>query len=189
MKSVAGVAVAAALAATGFLIPKRVNKSKQHLVSVPRKSIVIFPVEKSVEVHVPAIAAYNYWINFHNLPKFLGGVYKVEQVNENLLRWDALIDGSRCEWEAEITQKAIGERISWCSVDGKGGAGMVTFNSISNATTWVTVQMEYPLERSFLSVGEAVKVNSTRLQNDVKRFKAVVESHIERTGLQLENLH
>lgn len=189
MRGVAGVAVAAALAAGSFLIPKPANRSKKLLVSIPHKPVAILPVEKSIEVRVPAITAYKQWTNFSSLSSFLSGVHAVTQVDDNRLIWQTDIDRRKCEWESEITQLSTGEKIAWRSVDGIGGAGVVTFCPISNATTWITVQMEYPAEDHFMSVGEAIKFNSARLQSDLKKFKEFIETQFSQPSVRSTHVH
>jgi uncharacterized membrane protein len=175
----AGMALVAVIAATGFFMPGSIiskGKTKRYLKLIKQKQRLTFPVEQSIEVNLPAFAAYQHWKKFEDFPKFLSGVERVKQIDQSRLQWVGSIGGVSTEWETEITQLVNGERIGWCSVGEIKCAGVITFCPVTNTTTWVTVQMEYPDEDNGLSWKDTFKLNSKRLSNDLKKYKAYIEN-------------
>lgn len=139
-------------------------------------------VEKSIEVAVPLSTAYNQWTQFEDFPKFMEGVEEVKQLDDTHLHWCASVGGKRKEWDAEIIEQIPDQRIAWRAISGAPNAGTVTFDSVSNGTTRVSVRMEYEPEGMTENVGDAVGVMSHRVQGDLERFKDFVESRGHETG-------
>src|SRR5215203_5440726 len=84
-------------------------------------------VQKSITVDVPVSMAYNQWTQFEEFPEFMGGVQKVEQLNDRRLRWVAEIAGVKREWHAEILEQRQDEKVAWAASEGATNAGAVTF--------------------------------------------------------------
>jgi uncharacterized membrane protein len=69
-------------------------------------------VQKSITVDVPVSMAYNQWTQFEEFPQFMGGVQKVEQLNDRRLHWVAEIAGVKREWYAEILEQRQDEKVA-----------------------------------------------------------------------------
>jgi uncharacterized membrane protein len=139
-------------------------------------------VEKSIDVEVSASTAYNQWTQFEEFPRFMEGVESVDQLDDQHLRWRAEIGGKTVEWEAEISEQIPDKRIAWRSVDGAHNAGVVTFHRLSDDRTRIMLQIDYEPEGAIERVGDWLGVVSSRVQGDLDRFKAFIESRGQETG-------
>jgi uncharacterized membrane protein len=139
-------------------------------------------IEKSIEVNVPVKTAYNQWTQFEEFPKFMEGVEQVKQINDKRLHWKANIAGKQEEWDAEITEQIPDQRIAWTSRGGAMNAGLVMFHHLSDATSRLTLQMEYVPDGAVEKAGDAMGLVIRRVEGDLKRFKEFIESRGRETG-------
>ena len=139
-------------------------------------------VEKSIEVEVPVRTAYNQWTQFEEFPSFMESVESVTQLDDTHVRWVVQIAGKRHEWEAEITEQDPDQRIAWRATDGKANAGVVTFHRIADDRTRIMIQMDYEPEGAIERVGSAVGAAERQVEEDLERFKALIESRGQETG-------
>ena len=139
-------------------------------------------VEKSIEVEVPVRTAYNQWTQFEEFPSFMESVKSVTQLDDTHVRWVVQIAGKRHEWEAEITEQDPDQRIAWRATDGKANAGVVTFHRIGDSRTRIMVQMDYEPEGAVERVGSAVGAAERQVEQDLERFKELIESRGQETG-------
>ena len=139
-------------------------------------------VTKSVDVDVPITTAYNQWTQFESFPEFMGGVDKVEQLDERRLHWQISVGGVHREFDAEITEQHPEERVAWKSTDGTTHAGVVTFHKLDDAKTRVTVQLDWEPDGTLEKAGSAVGVDDRQVSSDLDRFKSFIESRSQETG-------
>ena len=139
-------------------------------------------IEKSIEVHVPVQMAYNQWTQFEEFPKFMEGVAQVKQITDKRLHWKANIAGKEEEWDAEITEQIPDQRIAWTSKGGAMNAGLVLFSPLSDATSKLTLQMEYVPSGAIEKTGDALGLVTNRVEGDLKRFKDFIETRGRETG-------
>jgi uncharacterized membrane protein len=141
-------------------------------------------IEKSVDVKAPVRTAYTQWTRFESFPKFMTGVEKVEQTTPTRTHWRTSIGGVTREFDAEITEQHPDERVAWRSVDGPDHAGVVTFHRLDDLTTRVHLQMEYEARTLTEKAGSALGVVSHRIQDDLGRFKELIEQRAHRPAQQ-----
>jgi uncharacterized membrane protein len=139
-------------------------------------------VEKSIEVNVPLSMVYNQWTQFEDLPKFMEGVKAIRQIDDTHLIWKAEIMGIERQWLGEISEQVPDQRIAWHSIEGVKNAGVVTFHYLSPEKTRVTLQMEFAPEGVVETVSDMLGLVTARVQGDLERFKAFIESRKEPTG-------
>lgn len=139
-------------------------------------------IEKSIEVNVPVQMAYNQWTQFEEFPKFMEGVEQVKQLTDKRLHWKANIAGKEEEWDAEITEQIPDQRIAWTSKGGAMNAGLVLFSPLSDATSKLTLQMEYVPSGAIEKTGDAMGLVTKRVEGDLKRFKDFIETRGRETG-------
>ena len=139
-------------------------------------------IEKSIEVNVPVKTAYNQWTQFEEFPKFMEGVEQVKQISDKRLHWKANIAGKEEEWDAEITEQIPDQRIAWTSKGGAMNAGLVMFSPLSDATSKLTLQMEYVPSGAIEKTGDAMGLVTKRVEGDLKRFKDFIETRGRETG-------
>ena len=133
-------------------------------------------VEKSVDVDVPVSTAYNQWTQFESFPRFMEGVYRIDQTSPTKTHWVTSIGGVHREFDAEITEQRPDERIAWTSVDGPKQAGVVTFHRLDEGRSRVMLQMDFEPEGLVESAGDKLGVVGRRVEGDLKRFKSFIES-------------
>ncbi|MEX2457863.1 MAG: SRPBCC family protein [Actinomycetota bacterium] len=138
--------------------------------------------EKSVEVDVPVSTAYNQWTQFEEFPEFMEGVESVRQLDDTTLRWTAEIGGQRREWTAKITEQEPDMRVAWRSTEGATNAGVVTFHKLDPNRTRVMLQLEIDPEGFVEQAGEKLGIVGGRIEGDLERFKAFIESRGRETG-------
>jgi uncharacterized membrane protein len=138
-------------------------------------------VEKSIDVHVPVSAAYGQWTQFEEFPQFMEGIVSVRQLDDSHIHWIAEVGGEREEWDAEIVEQVPDRVIAWRSVGGLTNAGRVEFEPIDQGTR-VTVEMEYQPEGVRESVGAILGFDEGQVEDDLERFKDLVENREVPTG-------
>lgn len=133
-------------------------------------------IERSVEVQVPATAAYNQWTQFEEFPRFMKGVERVEQLDDTTLRWRARIGGKVEEWTAKIDEQIPDKRVAWHSVEGAQNSGVVTFHRLDDDRTRVMLQMAYEPQTGVEKVADWLGAVGRRIDGDLERFKEFMEA-------------
>jgi uncharacterized membrane protein len=138
-------------------------------------------IQKSIDVGVPVSVAYDQWTQFEEFPQFMTGVVEVRQVDDTHLHWIAEIEGERQEWDAEIVEQVPDRVIAWRSTGGLQNHGRVEFEPIDKGTR-VDVTIEYDAEGMKESVGALLGFDGRQVENDVERFRELVEAREVPTG-------
>jgi uncharacterized membrane protein len=139
-------------------------------------------VEKSIEVGVPVSTAYNQWTQFESFPQFMEGVDRVDQISPTTTAWVTSIGGVHRRFEAEITEQRPDELIAWTSVTGPKQAGIVSFHRVDATTSRVMLQLDVLPEGVLETVGDKLGVVGRRIEGDLERFKAFIESRGTEAG-------
>ena len=95
---------------------------------------------------MPVRVAYDQWTQFEAFPKFMDGVSSVSQLDNERLHWIVDIAGVTREFDTTITEQIPDERVAWTTTSGPSHAGVVTFHTIDDTTTCVTLQMDFEPE-------------------------------------------
>lgn len=75
-------------------------------------------VHESITVNRPADELYQFWRDLKNLPRFMLHIESVEG-DEERSHWVARGPlGTQCEWDAVMTDDAVGRRIAWRTLEG-----------------------------------------------------------------------
>jgi uncharacterized membrane protein len=138
-------------------------------------------VEEAIVVDCPVTTVYNQWTQFEEFPRFMEGVESVTQIDDTHLRWVAESGGKRHEWEAEIVEQQPDRLIAWRSTEGLINSGRVEFLPTSDGTR-VRVEMEYEPEGFKESAGALLGIDGSRVEDDLERFKELVENREVPTG-------
>ena len=138
-------------------------------------------IETSIDVQVPVSTAYDQWTQFEEFPRFMEGVLSVTQMDDSHVHWVAEVGGERREWDAEITEQEPDRVIAWRSTGGTPNSGRVEFAPIADGTR-VSVAMEYETEGVKASLGSVLGADSDQVDDDLERFKELVESRDLPTG-------
>jgi uncharacterized membrane protein len=138
--------------------------------------------EKWIEVGVPVRTAYNQWTQFEEFPHFMEGVERVTQLSDSRLTWRANIFGKVEEWDARITEQTPDKRVAWESTSGAPNAGVVSFQPIGPDRTRVGLHISYEPQGILENVGDRLGLLERRVEGDLQRFKAFIESRGRETG-------
>jgi uncharacterized membrane protein len=138
-------------------------------------------IEKSIDVEVPVAVAYDQWTQFEQFPQFMEGIVDVKQLDDKHVQWTAEVGGERHQWQAEIVEQQPDRVIAWRSIDGVPNSGRVEFEPIDTGTR-VRVEMEYEPEGLKESVGAMLGVDGGQVEDDLERFRDLVEGREIPTG-------
>ena len=139
-------------------------------------------IEKSIDVECPISTVYNQWTQFEEFPRFMKGVKKVTQLDDQRLHWEAEIAGKDKEWDARITDQVPDQLIAWQSDGGEYTSGAVNFTPVGENRTRINLQFMYDPEGFVEKTGDALGVVSSRVEGDLERFKEFIENRGQETG-------
>lgn len=139
-------------------------------------------IEKSIEVECPLRTVYNQWTQFEEFPRFMEGVKKVTQLDDQRLHWEAEIGGKNKEWDARITDQIPDHVIAWQSEGGEYTSGAVNFAAAGPSRTRINLQLFYDPQGFVESAGDAIGVVFSRVESDLERFKEFIEKRCQETG-------
>ena len=142
-------------------------------------------IERSIDVHVPVQIAYDQWRQFAKFPQFMEGVKQVEGFNDNPWQWRAEIAHPDEEWEAKILGRMADQRLGESNGDGGLNKGLVIFQPVSDVMSKVLLQLPYSAEDDFKNAEGLV---SSRMQGELERFKAFVESCRQESGTPIDTM-
>lgn len=136
-------------------------------------------VTKNIIVKASVDKAYEIWSNFENFPKFMQHIRSVYKTGDDLSHW--VMEGpmgTKIEWNARTTRLDPNKRIGWNSIDGDiKTSGQVTFNSLPDQQTEVTVTLQYvpPAGLAGEVVAEIFGNPEGKLTEDLRNFKKFIE--------------
>ena len=139
-------------------------------------------IEKSIEVECPLRTVYNQWTQFEEFPRFMKGVKKVTQLDDQRLHWEAEVAGKNKEWDARITDQVPDQLIAWQSDGGEYNAGAVHFSAVSPNRTRINFQLMYDPEGIEGNTGDVLGVVSNRVEKNLEGFKEFIENRSQETG-------
>ena len=145
-------------------------------------------VTKSIIVKAEPNRTFELWSKFENFPHFMEHVQEVTKTEDGRSEWTVSgVLGSPVQWIAEITRMEENKRIGWSTKDQKGSvttSGQVTFNSLPDGQTEVTVVMQYspPGGKAGQAVAAVLANPEKRLEEDLRNFKAFAEGAHSRTS-------
>ena len=136
-----------------------------------------------IDVDVPVSTAYNQWTQFETFPEFLSVVESITQIDDVTTRWVVTVGGAEREFTAVVSEQHPDERVAWTSTNGEvDHAGVVTFHTLSDTTSRVTVQLDWEPSGVLESVGSVVGVDSHAVKKELKNFKEFIEAQGAETG-------
>ncbi|MFU8871743.1 SRPBCC family protein [Micromonospora sp. SL4-19] len=137
----------------------------------------------SVTINRTPAAAYGFWHDFENLPRFMYHLQSVQRTDGRRTRWTVKAPAGRSvHWEAEIVEDRPNQFIRWRSVDGATvpNSGSVCFMPVAGGQgTEVRVELEYAAPGRALGrlVARTFGENpQQQIRDDLRRFKQVIET-------------
>lgn len=145
-------------------------------------------VTKSIIVKNDIANTYDLWSNFENFPYFMKYIKSVTITGPDTSHWVMQGPvGMNVDWNAEMTRREQNKRIAWNSKDKTGvitTSGQVTFNSLPNNQTEVTVTVQYvpPAGKVGEFMANLLSNPEARLTEDLRNFKSFAEGMHNRVG-------
>lgn len=141
-------------------------------------------VKKAVTINKSQTELYAFWRNFENLPQFMNHLESVITIDDTRSHWKATAPlGYTVEWQAEITDEVLNEKIAWRSLQGADipNSGSVEFRPTANRGTEVVVHLTY--EAPAGKIGSlAAKIfgeePAQQVAEDLRRFKSLMEANL-----------
>ena len=132
-------------------------------------------IENIVELNVSASTAFAQWTCYEDYPKFMENVLEVKAESPNQLYWRAIRDGKEVEWHSELSTQEADHKISWKDTDGPSNTGMVMVHVVDDTHSRVQLVINSAPDIAPDQAGEAEMLLIQRVEEDLARFKALVE--------------
>jgi hypothetical protein len=142
-------------------------------------------VQQAIEVGAPLHTVYEQIAAFENYPRFMTGVRRVTPIGHDQAHWVMDLDGHRREFDAQITERSLDQRVSWSTLDGPRLAETITLRPMGETRTQVVAQLEADIAFLMPSDRHGQETLNRRLKDDLATFKGLVESGIMGSGAAL----
>jgi len=146
-------------------------------------------IVRSIDVNLPVRPVYNQWTQFEEFPRFMKGVESVRQVGDTTVQWTARIGGEERSWISTILEQAPDGYISWRGFGDVSNAGVIYFEQLGPNLTRVIVMIDYEPEETIEKIADALGLIEYRLADDLRAFKAYIESDGVATGAWRGEIH
>jgi len=135
-------------------------------------------VQQAIEVSAPLHTVYEQLAAFENYPRFMSGVREVTAVGADQTHWIMDVDGKRREFDAQITERSLDERVSWSTMEGPLLAETITLRPLGETKTQIVAQLEADIAFLMPSDRHGQASLTRRLKEDLTTFKGLVESGV-----------
>jgi uncharacterized membrane protein len=140
-------------------------------------------VDQFITVEKPREELYRFWRNLENLPKFMGHLESVTEIDNKHSHWVAKAPAGICmQWTAEIINEQENELVGWRSLPGADvpNAGSVHFQTAPDGRgTLVKVELQYDPPGGNIGALIAKMMGqdpSKQIAADLHRFKQLMET-------------
>jgi uncharacterized membrane protein len=140
-------------------------------------------VRKAITINRPPEDVYAFWRNLENLPRFMGHLESVRELDDRRSYWKVHAPlGTTVEWTAQIVEDRPNELISWRSTDDAkvSNAGTVRFTKAPGGRgTEVHLELRYDPPAGAVGATIAKLMGqepSQQVDGDLRRFKQVMET-------------
>jgi uncharacterized membrane protein len=141
-------------------------------------------VDKSIFVNAPIDRVYEIWSDFEGFPRFMEHIEEIRSTGGNRYHWKAKIGGTTQEWDAEVTDMARIDHITWRAVSGTTNDGTVSFASQGEATM-VSLSISYEPPGPMLKLADTILQQTERdIDDDLKNFKRLAEQGSMGAGME-----
>jgi uncharacterized membrane protein len=147
-----------------------------------RSVLAMSRIEKTIVVDAPIEKAYAQWTQFEEFPRFMDGVERVVQLDDQTLEWTANVGGRQKRWTAKIVDQTPLVRIAWRGLDGAENDGAVLFTEAGEGTTEIRLVVDAEPEGVVEEAGDRLGFLDRRITGDLERFKAFIEERYRPSG-------
>ncbi|HEY0532162.1 MAG TPA: SRPBCC family protein [Actinoplanes sp.] len=132
-------------------------------------------VQQAIEVSAPLHTVYEQLAAFENYPRFMSGVQEVTPIGHDQTHWIMDVDGKRREFDAQITERSLDERVAWSTTEGPLLAETITLRPMGETKTQIVAQLEADIAFLMPSDRHGQASLTRRLKTDLTTFKSLVE--------------
>jgi uncharacterized membrane protein len=134
-------------------------------------------VTRSIIVQGSPQPIFELWADFETFPQFMQHLKSVKKTSDGTSHW--VFEGpmgQTAEWDAQVTTFEPGKRLAWNSAEGGDvkTSGQVTFESLPNDQTQVTLLMQYVPQGALATVGSWFQSDKA-IDESLRQFKAYAE--------------
>ncbi|WP_305784891.1 SRPBCC family protein [Symbioplanes lichenis] len=133
-------------------------------------------VQQAVEISAPLHTVYEQLANVENYPRFMTGVQEVRPIGHDQTHWVMDVEGRRREFDAQITERSLDERVSWSTTEGPRLAETLTLRPVGETRTQLVAQLEADVAFLLPSDRHGPETLSKRLRADLDTFKGLIET-------------
>ncbi|MEU8608303.1 SRPBCC family protein, partial [Actinoplanes sp. NPDC048791] len=133
-------------------------------------------VQQAVEIGAPLHAVYEQLATFENYPRFMTGVQRVTRIGDDQTHWIMDVEGHRREFDAQITERSLDERVSWATTEGPLLAETITLRPMGETRTQIVAQLEADVAFLLPSDRHGQETLRRRLKADLDTFKGLIET-------------
>jgi carbon monoxide dehydrogenase subunit G len=133
-------------------------------------------VQQAVEIGAPLHTVYEQLATFENYPQFMSGVQRVTPIGNDQTHWVLDVEGHRREFDAQITECSLDERVAWATVQGPHLAETLTLRPMGETRTQLVAQLEADVAFLLPSARHGRETLSRRLKADLNTFKSLIET-------------
>ena len=132
-------------------------------------------VQQAIEVSAPLHEVYERLADLENYPQFMTGVQEVTQVSDDRTHWVMNLDGELREFNAQLVECTMDQRVQWRSTDGPALSETITLRPVGETRTQVVAQFEADVAALMPSDRHARDSLNKRLKADLVSFKRLIE--------------
>ncbi|GAA0817750.1 hypothetical protein GCM10009524_61520 [Spirilliplanes yamanashiensis] len=123
----------------------------------------------------PLHEVYEQLADLENYPQFMTGVQEVTQVSDDRTHWVMNLDGELREFNAQLVECTMDQRVHWRSTDGPALEETITLRPVGETRTQVVAQLEADVAALMPSDRHASESLRKRLKADLQSFKRLIE--------------
>lgn len=140
-------------------------------------------IARSITIARPRAEVYGFWRDFHNLPRFMRHVERIDVLSDQRSHWIVRAPmGQTVEWDAELEDERENERLAWRSAEDAQvrNAGEVVFRDAPGGRgTEVRATISYQPPGGRLGHGLAKlwgEDPARQARDDLRRLKQLMET-------------
>lgn len=137
-------------------------------------------IEKTITINRSPEEVYRFWHNFENLPRFMEHLESVRVYDDRRSHWVASVPGGLSfEWDAEMVEDVVNERISWRSLPNAevDNQGSVEFRRVPGGGTRLSFKASYAIPGVAGATSKMFRyISEKQLEKELTQFKNLIES-------------
>ena len=76
-------------------------------------------IDKTIEIAADVHDVYEAWTAFADYPTFMETIETVTIAPDDRLHWVAVIEEDTFEWDADVVENVLDEKVTWRAIDGR----------------------------------------------------------------------